>query len=169
MNNASKNFILGLSIESKFSDKARHCIATMLKYFKYSTTMYPVKVHLRVAQAANALGVCIRTIQRWDTNQKIQCYRTPGGHRRIAISEIRRIQGKKSVHVISKGTAIYARVSSYDQKQKGDLERQINKARQNNDLSRATQTPVYVFQDVAIELNTKRRGLKKLFQAVEQG
>jgi len=73
-----------------------------------------MQVHLRVSQAANVLGVCVKTIHRWDLSNKIQCYRTPGGHRRIAVTEIRRLQNKTLIQKYSKGIAIYGRVSSHD-------------------------------------------------------
>ncbi len=53
----------------------------------------------------------------------LKCIRTLGGHRRIHISEIERIiAGKKRRYKNKKlGVATYARVSSHDQKKKGDL------------------------------------------------
>ena len=56
----------------------------------------------------------------------IKCISTPGGHRRIHLSEIQRIiEGKKRRYSKKKrGVATYARVSSHDQKNKGDLDRQ---------------------------------------------
>ncbi len=50
--------------------------------------MTVMQVTFRVARAASLLGVCVKTIHRWDKNQKIQCYRTLGGHRRITLEEI---------------------------------------------------------------------------------
>lgn len=121
----------------------------------------------RVSQAARLLGVCIITIHRWDANSKIQCYRTPGGHRRIPISEIRRLQGSMSIPAAERRTAIYARVSSHDQKKKGDLQRQIDTA-QTACQVRGQPSP-FIFQDVASGLNVRRRGLQRLFQVIEQG
>lgn len=121
----------------------------------------------RVSHAARLLGVCITTIHRWDANSKIQCYRTPGGHRRIPISEIRRIHGYMPISEAGRRTAIYARVSSHDQKKKGDLQRQIDTAQANCHAS--GQASPFIFQDVASGLNVRRRGLQRLFQAIEQG
>ena len=128
-----------------------------------------MQVHLRVSQAANLLGVCVKTIHRWDLKKKIQCYRTPRGHRRVAVTEIHRLQNKTLIHESVKGIAIYGRVSSHDQKKKGDLQRQIDKAFQSAQFDCRPQTPIYIFQDVASGLNTKRKGLNKLFQSAEQG
>lgn len=42
-------------------------------------------------EAANVLGVSIKTIQTWTNNDKINFIRTDGGHRRIPKSEIERL------------------------------------------------------------------------------
>lgn len=78
-----------------------------------------------VSQAGFLLGVCPATIRRWDREGKIKCFRTLGGHRRIAKAEIERIiAGKKRKYQKRKrGVVIYTRVSSHDQKKKGDLDR----------------------------------------------
>ncbi|RLI99258.1 MAG: hypothetical protein DRP08_07375 [Candidatus Aenigmatarchaeota archaeon] len=55
------------------------------------------------------LGVHIKTIQRWDREGKIKCYRTAGGKRRIPESEIKRILGMRR-------GKLWARVSSHTQK-----------------------------------------------------
>jgi len=47
-----------------------------------------------IKEAKKILGVCTKTIQRWDRAGKIRCVRTPGGRRRIPESEILRIRGK---------------------------------------------------------------------------
>ena len=93
-----------------------------------------------VSEAGILLGVCPATIRRWDKNGLIHCKRTPGGHRRIEKSEIERIiAGKKRKYKKKKrGVAIYGRVSSHDQKKKGDLDRQMERLRDycNNSQSR---------------------------------
>ncbi|MFX0066051.1 MAG: helix-turn-helix domain-containing protein [Candidatus Hermodarchaeota archaeon] len=47
--------------------------------------------YVAIGEASRLLGVCIKTIRRWDKDSRICCYRTPGGHRRFAIIEIERI------------------------------------------------------------------------------
>ncbi|MFX1536467.1 MAG: hypothetical protein ACFFDI_19810 [Promethearchaeota archaeon] len=37
------------------------------------------------------LGVCRTTIKRWDAAGHMQCYRTPGVHRRISLVKTERI------------------------------------------------------------------------------
>lgn len=48
---------------------------------------------LNLKEAKTLLGVCTKTIQRWDREGKIRCVRTPGGRRRVPESEILRIRG----------------------------------------------------------------------------
>ncbi|MGY5880531.1 MAG: helix-turn-helix domain-containing protein [Candidatus Thorarchaeota archaeon] len=82
-----------------------------------------------VSQAALRLGVCIKTLHRWDKAGKLSCSRTVGGHRRISLSEIKRLLGQIHRDLIIQPTkkrcAIYARVSSHRQKRDGDLDRQL--------------------------------------------
>ena len=63
-------------------------------------------------------------------------------------------------------TAIYARVSSHDQKKKGDLDRQIEVAKEYCE-ERGASSPK-VFKDVSSGLNTKRSGLLRLCEAIER-
>ena len=73
-------------------------------------------MYYSVSDAGLLLGVCRTTIRRWDKKALIKCIRTPGGHRRIHISEIQRIiEGKKRRYSKKKrGVVTYARVSSHD-------------------------------------------------------
>jgi excisionase family DNA binding protein len=79
-----------------------------------------------ISEAALLLGVHPATIRRWDKGGKIKCIRTVGNHRRISNEEIERvIKGKKRRYTKRKRKVIsYTRVSSHDQKKKGDLVRQ---------------------------------------------
>ncbi len=48
-----------------------------------------------IGVAAMLLGVCIKTLRRWDSVEKIRCVRALGGHKRFPISELKRIlEGK---------------------------------------------------------------------------
>ena len=85
-----------------------------------------MKLSLRISEAARRLGVCVKTLRRWNAQGKMSCVRTVGGHRRIPLSEIRRLLSGDlaSASHSSPRVALYCRVSSYDQKRNGDLERQ---------------------------------------------
>ena len=71
----------------------------------------------RISEAAEILGVCTKTIRRWDKSRLIICFRTIGGHRRISAAEIEKITNNNNVQAqnFTEGsTAVYCRVSSHD-------------------------------------------------------
>lgn len=71
----------------------------------------------RISEATSLLGVCTKTLRRWDHARKLHCLRTAGGHRRIALLEILHLQNDSPIPSSSPRTdaiAIYARVSSDD-------------------------------------------------------
>jgi predicted site-specific integrase-resolvase len=135
-----------------------------------------MKHFVAIGRASKILGVCIKTIRRWNKDGKIHCYRTPGGHRRFAIIELERIMSGGLLDELEETdvnnpldgskTAIYARVSSHDQKKKGDLDRQIEVAKEYCE-ERGASNP-RVFKDVSSGLNTKRSGLIRLCEAIER-
>ena len=71
----------------------------------------------RISAAAEILGVCTKTIRRWDKSGLIVCFRTIGGHRRISTFEIAKITNIKPIqsqNFPENSTAVYYRVSSHD-------------------------------------------------------
>ena len=86
------------------------------------------KIYLTIGELSNKLGVCTKTIRRWESQGKIHVsFRTTGGHRRFSIEEvekcIRKINFCQQDLKHQKNAVIYARVSS--QRQIEDLQRQI--------------------------------------------
>lgn len=124
-----------------------------------------------VSQAALRLGVCSKTIRRWDAQGYIQCLRTPGNHRRISLPEVNRLLGHFQREILEfptkKHCAVYARVSGHRQKTDGDLDRQlktlITHCRQH------CKTRPVVFTDIGSGLNMKRRGLQRLLTIAQKG
>ena len=125
--------------------------------------------YYRISEAALLLGICTKTIRRWNALGKIECKRTVGGHHRISLIEIERIlnhaYNTQNLQEDS-SVAIYCRVSSHDQKKKGDLDRQIDTAQEY--CQKKQITPRYIFCDIGSGLNTRRTGLKKLCALIEQ-
>jgi putative resolvase len=74
------------------------------------------------------LGVSPATIRLWEEQGKIRCERTPGGRRRVPELEIRRLGGM-ALPQNEAVAALYVRVSSHDQKARGDLNRQEERLR----------------------------------------
>ncbi len=81
-----------------------------------------------IGRAAALLGVHPDTTRRWERQGKIRVLRTLGGKRRIPESEIRHLRGE-ALALPQRVLAIYGRVSSHDQKAKGDLDRQVARIR----------------------------------------
>jgi excisionase family DNA binding protein len=78
---------------------------------------------IAIKEAAELLGVDPKTLRRWESDGKISPQKTIGGHRRYLLSEIEAMQGFEDEEQTD-DMAIYCRVSSHEQKQKGDLDRQ---------------------------------------------
>ncbi len=113
-------------------------------------------------EASKLLGITVRSIQMLDKGGKIKCVKTQGGRRRIPESEIKRLRGEERQ---KKVFVIYARVSSHEQKQKGDLERQIEYLKK---LLPWESEEVKVITDVGSGLNDRRKGLQELMELVSE-
>ncbi len=118
-------------------------------------------------EAAKTLGVTVKTLQRWDISGKAVFVRTPNGQRRLPESEINRLLGNGEDQESAKNLVIYARVSSHEQKAKGDLQRQIDFIKNQMDLNSFNQ--VTVIEDVGSGLNDNRKGLVKIMKLAEAG
>lgn len=119
---------------------------------------------ITVSEAAEQLGVTKKTLQAWDKSGKLPALRTAGGHRRYRQSDITSLQGISETEENAKGVAIYARVSSQDQKQNGDLDRQ--KARLLEFCAENKYSVEHIFVDVCSGMKSKRPQLKQLYGLV---
>jgi excisionase family DNA binding protein len=81
---------------------------------------------LTIGQVAKQLNVTLKTLRIWDEIGELKAIRTPGRHRMYRQSDIDNFLGiqKSESEQITLPVAAYNRVSSHEQKQKGDLERQ---------------------------------------------
>ncbi len=123
--------------------------------------------------ASMILGVCKKTLRRWEKRKLITPMRTPGGHRRYSMEDLiqagYKFEDKKDREKIKnkKLTILYSRVSSHKQKKKGDLGRQQQRLEQYCEKEQITN---YIhITDTASGLNTKRPGLRKLFKMIKSG
>ena len=121
------------------------------------------KEFLSAGEAGRALGVSVKTIQRWDKAGLLPVTRTATNQRRIpvdAIDSLLKGQGKALRCVI------YARVSSAKEEQEGHLMRQVER------LQRVAKERGYqiiaVICEQASSLNEKRKGMKQLFGLIDQ-
>jgi predicted site-specific integrase-resolvase len=116
-----------------------------------------------IGEAATALGVSITTLRRWEACGKLWAEHTAGGHRRYDLAKLKpelfRAQDDSA-----RRTVAYARVSSHDQKD--DLERQ----KQVLELYCARQGWTFdVVADLGSGMNYHKKGLKKLLDAIIGG
>ncbi len=113
-----------------------------------------------IAQAAKALGVSTITLRRWEQTGKLVPERTKGGHRRYDLNQLlpelyRNITNENRV------TIAYARVSSHDQKE--DLERQ----KQVLEIYCASQGWTFeLVSDLGSGMNYYKKGLTKLIKLI---
>ena len=126
------------------------------------------KPFLTIKEASEMLGISTETLRNWERDNKISPTYTTGGHRRFPRIEIERLAGtyqEPTIPVQQNRTAIYCRVSSHEQKQKGDLERQIG--RMTTEALKRNYSIVSVFDEVGSGMNDNRKKLQKLFELVE--
>jgi len=114
-----------------------------------------------IGKAAKILGVSKMTLRRWDEEGRLTSIRTEGGHRRYDLSVI----SPESVHryefTDKRQTIAYARVSSHDQKD--DLEQQ----KQVLELFCAKNGWTFeIISDLGSGMNYQKKGLKKLLNAI---
>lgn len=113
--------------------------------------------YVKPNEAANTLGVCLRTLRRWEAEGKINTIKTPSGQRRY---DIEKFIKKESEPEGGRATVVYARVST--RPQKADLDRQVERL--------STLYPgAEIVKEVGGGLNFRRKGLIKLLGRVLRG
>ncbi|MFB8831827.1 IS607 family transposase [Azotobacter sp. CWF10] len=116
-----------------------------------------------IGEAAKALGVSITTLRRWETVGKLVAEHTAGGHRRYDLAKLKPELFRAEAEA-SRRTVAYVRVSSHDQKD--DLERQ----KQVLELYCARQGWTFeVIADLGSGMNYQKKGLKRLLEALIDG
>lgn len=120
---------------------------------------------LTIRQAAKYLNVSTDTLRKWDKAGKLPALTTSGGHRRYSQETLDKYIGfiiteKETVDII----ATYSRVSSHEQKAKGDLDRQSS--RLSEYCAKKKYTVEYIIKDVGSGLSDTRAGFLKLTNLV---
>jgi excisionase family DNA binding protein len=118
---------------------------------------------MTIGNAAKWLGVSVQTLRRWEREGKLMpAQRTPGGQRRYDPSQLGPATHKNELG--PRSTIAYARVSSHDQKD--DLERQ----KQMLEMYCASQGWSFeVIGDLGSGMNYRKRGLKRLLEGIIDG
>ena len=128
---------------------------------------------ISIGIAAAMLGVCTKTLRRWDAAGVLKPpFRTVGNHRRYERKHVlaMRDSNVSNRHHADDGKSravIYARVSSSRQKKSGDLSRQRDRARLHCEESGHSIAGEYL--DVGSGLNDNRRGLFKMLRDAVAG
>jgi putative resolvase len=119
---------------------------------------------LTIGEAAEVLGVSVSTLRRWDTEGRLQPdERTAGGQRRYDLGKLRPEQSRADEKA-SRKTVAYARVSSHDQKD--DLERQ----KQVLEVYCGRQGWTFeIVSDLGSGMNYNKKGLRRLLAAIISG
>jgi len=116
-----------------------------------------------IGDAAQALGVCITTLRRWEATGKLSAIHTAGGHRRYDLAKLK----PEMFHAAAqseRSTIAYARVSSHDQKD--DLERQ----KQVLELYCVRQGWTFeLVSDLGSGMNYHKKGLRRLLGSIIHG
>lgn len=135
----------------------------MIKLIKYTELE---KDNYKISDLSRFFGVTDVTLRTWEKEGRIKFLRTEGKSRYLTKDLLIEELDKRGLFIddrpINKKDVLYARVSSHDQKQKGDLDRQIMFLLTNiSDL----QQPV-VLSEVGSGLNDKRKKFQTLIKMI---
>lgn len=120
---------------------------------------------LTLKQASEYLNVSKETLRRWDKSGKLIPITTSGGHRRYQQEQLDEYIGLPVKHVEpTEIVATYSRVSSHEQKQKGDLDRQSQ--RLSEYCAKKKMNVGYIIKDVGSGLSDTRNGFLKITNLV---
>lgn len=116
-----------------------------------------------IGQAAAELGVSRDTLRRWEAAGKIAVERTPAGHRRYDLAQLRGHVPSR-ITKSDRITLAYARVSSLQQKKELKHQIQILKSfcSENN-------WQFELIQDIGSGMNYRKSGLRQLVQRICHG
>lgn len=123
-----------------------------------------MKEMVTVSKASEMLGISLNTLRDYGDSGKLKETRTAGGHRRYLLSDIQKLQGIEEPVSTQVRACCYCRVSSNDQKQHGDLERQ--KLRVLEHCSKQGYVAEHILVEVCSGMKAKRPKLDKLYELV---
>ena len=131
----------------------------MLKYYFIYFIIGNMGRFFSIGKASKTLGVSITTLRRWEAQGRLIPEYTTGGHRRYDLAKLRPELFRISPD--DRQTVAYARVSSHDQKD--DLERQ----KQVLELYCAQQGWTFeIVCDLGSGMNYYKKGLKRLLNEI---
>lgn len=135
---------------------------------------------LTIKEASLLLGVCCKTLRRWDKNNYLKPkYRTKGDHRRYDLNDIKHLIEPENNEKENRLNILYSRVSSVGQK--NDLEYQKNillKYSEEKKLNLSQQScsnypslemkvkNIKEISDLGSGINFHKKGLKELIKLI---
>ncbi len=124
-----------------------------------------MKKLLTISEVSDLVGVTYKTLHRWDKEGILPAVRQTRGARRYDPDIVGKFLGQyNSEPKKDRPAAIYCRVSSHEQKKKGDLERQKNRMVEH--CARQGYRVEHILEDVGSGLSGSRPKLKTLFGLV---
>ena len=136
----------------------------MINLYRLSDFTKPM---YKVGEVKELLGVTLQTLHNYDKNGVLKFERTDGGHRLVTKEELLRYLSEKGLLLddsgLEKFDVIYARVSSNEQKAKGDLDRQVLSVLEG--FSGRIKNPL-ILKEVGSGLNDNRKQLHKLIDMI---
>lgn len=132
----------------------------MIRLSQLNKTIY------RPKEISDMLGISLRNFQKHMSDGKVDTYALKSGHRRITKESL--IKYLKNQDLLIKDNdkidVIYARVSTYKQKARGDLDKQIQYI--NNKIVTLSPKELKYFSDVGSGLNDNRKSLMAMMSLV---
>ena len=120
---------------------------------------------ISIKEAASILSVSTKTLRRWDDEGVLPAIKTVGGHRRYLQDDIDKYMKVYTPEKkVIKGICTYSRVSSHEQKQKGDLDRQSQRISEY--CAKKKYAVEHIIKDVGSGLSDTRHGFVKLMDLV---
>jgi putative resolvase len=119
---------------------------------------------LTIEQTSKILNVSQNTLRNWDESNKLKPIKTIGGHRRYLEDDINNFIGITTNINIVNAVATYSRVSSHEQKTKGDLDRQSQRISEY--CAKKKYVVEHIIKDVGSGLSDTRVGFVKLVDLV---
>lgn len=119
---------------------------------------------LTIQKTSEIIGVTKKTLRIWDNESKLSSVKTIGGHRRYREEDIMKYIGDFIKDDVVDMVVTYSRVSSHEQKQKGDLDRQSQ--RLSEYCAKKKYVVHHIIKDVGSGLSDTRTGFVKLVDLV---
>ena len=120
-----------------------------------------------IGKAAKMLGMSIEGLRKWEREGRLIPVRTLTNHRRYRVVDLQALMHEAVQNsALDTRCILYARVSTKQQQEAGNLERQLG--RLTAFAAEQHWTVVAALADVASGLNEQRRGLHRLLDLVQQ-